>query len=259
MCGIFAYIGEQPLKLTTVISILKELEEDQLSVDKSPVGGHGAGIAVVQDGEIYLSKVGRKGSESPAENLLKNISGSWRFNEAKIIVGHVRRASKQFQQTIPYSECTQPYLTRCTGRYSIISVHNGFLKNYMELLRDFQLKHIFESEKVVLIDSEIFPHLMEELLLKYEDKERIENILFDKIEGNNTVLLLVCKKLCKEVYILHKGATRGLYVWKNNGNLLLCSRRHIVERYLRELASKLERVVEIKPRVADNLVFHLKL
>ena len=259
MCGIFAYIGLNPIPLEIVFKILSQLEVDQLPVDKSPVGGHGAGIAIITKNKIYFNKIGKENEISPANKLWEIIKNEWSIKEANIIIGHVRRASPKFNHTIKYKECTQPYIAKCTNKYTIISVHNGFLKNYEELKSKFKLKHKFESEKITLIDSEVYPHLMEELIINYGDNENTTNKLLELTIGNNTTAILAIKDKNISLHVIHKGATRGLYVWRNENTLLLCSRKHIIEENIGKQIEKLNLKIKINPKEKGEAKLYWKV
>ncbi|MCS7386861.1 MAG: hypothetical protein NDF55_09050 [archaeon GB-1867-005] len=249
MCGIFGYLSSQPLSINLALKVLEALEIDKLPIDKSPVGGHGAGISFIFDNKVYLYKVG--GNNSPAKNLEKIILNRCPIRESNIIIGHVRRASPQFSHTVKYMECTQPYIANCTEKFKVISVHNGFLRNYKEIKEKFKLKHIYESEKISFIDSEVFPHLMEELICHGVKESDLAVEIFRKIEGNNVASLLLIRNNKLRLFIIHKGATRGLYIWKNEqGDIIFSSRRHIIRDILSEVLQKgkYELIFHVEPK-----------
>lgn len=260
MCGILGYIGSIPISIDSCLDILKALEVEQLPIESSPIGGHGAGLLIYHDGELLLKKVGGD-SFSPVDMLRSMIYEGWRVNFSRIVFGHVRRASEVFKHTIPFKECTQPYVVNCHGKFTIVSVHNGFLKNYMDLKGKFKLKHKFESESISLIDSEIFPHLLEELILDYGDGFETVKILFDMIEGNNTVAMIVFFNNHISTYIVHKGLTRGLTVWRNNeGHILFSSRSYIIDKFAKNFLHENNFAIQtiIKPRVEGKFAEYYK-
>ncbi len=259
MCGIFAYIGLEPIQIKYVLKILSQLEVEKQPIDKTPVGGHGAGIAALHKNKLYFTKIGKGENESPTHKLQEIIESKWSIKEANIILAHVRRASKQFQHTIKYRECTQPYIANCTNQYTVISVHNGFIRNYLELKSKLKIKHNFESEKIELIDSEILPHLMEELLMEYGDNKETTSKLFTLINGNNTAAILTKKGTNASIHIIHKGATRGLYAWKNENTLILCTRQHIIKENIKEQVKELNEIIRIKPRENNEAKMHWKI
>ncbi|MEM2184647.1 MAG: hypothetical protein QXO99_05165 [Candidatus Methanomethylicia archaeon] len=256
MCGILGYIGFTPISIDSCLDILKALEVEQLPIESSPIGGHGAGLMVYDDGELFIEKVGGNGL-SPVDKLRNIIYSNWRINFSKIVLGHVRRASQVFERTIPFKECTQPYVVNCLGRFTIVSVHNGFLKNYLDIKANFKVEHKFESESITLIDSEIFPHFLEELISIYGDGIETARILFDHIEGGNTVAMMVFFDDYISLYIIHKGLTRGLALWRNDkGHLLFSSRSYIIDKFARGFIREnmFEIEVIIKPRVEGSFV-----
>ena len=256
MCGIIGYVGSTQLSIDSCLDILKALEVEQLPIESSPIGGHGAGLMVYDGFRILMEKVGGK-EASPVEDLRRIIYDSWKVNFSRVTLGHVRRASQVFTHTIPFKECTQPYIAECLGEFKVVSVHNGFLKNYLNLKGKLKYKHKFESESVALIDSEVFPHLLEELILDYGDSVETAKMLFESIEGGNTVAMMVFADGILSLYIVHKGVTRGLALWRNSlGHVLFGSRSYIVDKFargfLRENGFNLDFIV--KPRSEGNLV-----
>jgi len=227
-------MGHQPLPNIQALDLLQLLENEQEADEKNPVGGHGAGLAYLnKKGHITLMKVGGA-IDSPADHLrqqMKATSKSW----SHLILGHVRRASPEFDKTIPYTECTQPFKPACTATagFTILSVHNGYLQNYQQLKNQLTQKHRLESAKYTLIDSEVIAHLYEEQLAQTKDSTEAANSLHQQIEGNNTIVLVTTNGKEAHLHTIHKGKTRGLTVWTNpEGEVLLCSRENPVQRIL---------------------------
>ena len=118
---------------------------------KTPVGGYGAGIAVLLDDSNVLSEKVGKTSDSPARQLAEIVRP--KLPEARVLVGHVRFPSSEFLDTVKFKEAAQPYVETFDPEMTIVSAHNGRIENYMELKK--KLKgHIFESEKAKLVDSD---------------------------------------------------------------------------------------------------------
>jgi glucosamine 6-phosphate synthetase-like amidotransferase/phosphosugar isomerase protein len=233
MCGIFGFVLKKPIETTYALKVLQKLERHQYPNEPKPVGGYGAGIAVLtSSGTVLLEKVG-KVDGSPAENLLK----ACRFKEASVLVGHVRLPSPWFMETAHFKETAQPYIAQCFPGLKVVSAHNGNVANYRAIRERLGEKHIFESERVELIDSEVIPHLFEELLIEEGNHEDALNTLFSTIEGPNTVSLLQIEKGGLHLHFLHKGKTRGLTIWENEkGEVVFCSRK---EPLLEELGGML--------------------
>lgn len=220
MCGILGYFGSISIRLYTFLDILGDLEASQFHDEKSPVGGHGAGIVTFIK-SFEIEKVG-KNNGSPVAALKQMVSD----HELTRIIGHVRHASPAFEDTIAAAECTQPYLVGCLPHYEIVSVHNGFFKSYEKVKSEIDKEHEFESANKRLVDSDVIPHYLEFLLMKEKSVSSAVDLLYERLDGNgNAVAFWV--KLAKGHYLalLYKGRARGLYVWINKQDGLLFSSR----------------------------------
>ncbi|MDW8041047.1 MAG: hypothetical protein RMJ03_06505 [Nitrososphaerota archaeon] len=223
MCGIFGFVLRKPVEMAVVFEVLQRLEKHQYPNEKNPVGGYGAGVAVLtSSGEVLLEKTG-KVDGSPAE-YLSRICGVQR---ASVLIGHVRFPSPEFMDTAHLKETAQPYAVQCFSKLVVISAHNGYVANYEDLRKRLGAGHFFESErKATLIDSEVIPHFFEELLVAEENSSKALEGLFSTIEGNNTINLLQVKNGRLSLHLVHKGKTRGLHVWKNEvGEVVFSSRK----------------------------------
>ncbi len=140
-------------------------------------------------------KVG-KTNGSPVENLKLQLKET--AVGSRLFLGHVRRASPEFEKTIGHKECTQPYKPNCMHNFSFVSAHNGKVQNYLRLKKKLSSRHEFESEKIELVDSEVIPHLFEELLSNSKKPEKATHTLFDQVESTdkqgNTVAILGTNK-----------------------------------------------------------------
>ena len=135
MCGIVGYTGTQ----NAAPALLEGLHKLEYR------GYDSAGIAVLQDGSIAVSKVtGRiAGLAEKTENgaLLPGTTG----------IGHTRWAT----HGAPTEPNAHPH-TSNDGRFAV--VHNGIIENYMELREELTAKgYRFESET----DTEVVVHLVE--------------------------------------------------------------------------------------------------
>ena len=140
MCGIVGYTGTQNAA-PVLLEGLKKLEYR---------GYDSAGIAVLNDGRISISKVtGRiAGLAEKTEDgrLLSGVTG----------IGHTRWAT----HGAPTEPNAHPH-TSNDGRFAV--VHNGIIENYMELREELTRKgYHFESET----DTEVVVHLVE---MYYQD------------------------------------------------------------------------------------------
>jgi len=222
MCGIFGFALATSVPMVKVFKVLEKLEVHQYSQEPRPVGGYGAGVAILKDnGSLVFEKVGKVG-DSPARCLSEIL----KINEASVLVGHVRMPSPQFMETAKFKETAQPYITRCYGGLTVISTHNGSVTNYKEIREKLGEAHIFESEKVGLIDSEVIPHIFEELLREKQDADEALYTLFCALLGSSAIALLQVSKENACLHFVHKGKTRGLTIWTNERNeLIFCSRK----------------------------------
>ncbi len=136
MCGIVGYTGSQNAA-PILLDGLGKLEYR---------GYDSAGIAVLRDGSISLSKVtGRIAAlrEKTSDGaLLPGVTG----------IGHTRWAT----HGAPTDANAHPH-TSNDGKFAV--VHNGIIENYLELKQELQEKgYRFESET----DTEVVVHLLEE-------------------------------------------------------------------------------------------------
>lgn len=230
MCGIFGYFTRHHISIEKVVKLLEFLESHQYEGEKNPIGRHGAGICFLDEhGNMVIHK-----TDSLARHLLV---AEWGAKiRSRIILGHVRRASEDFLHTVGYPEATQPYKVNCFGFSEIISTHNGKVENYMEIRQSLSNRHYFQSEDGVgLVDSEVIPHLFEERLGICSDEVKAAKYTIDTLRGGNTVVIISEKKGIRTLHVLHKGKTRGMYVWKNKKKeIILCSRKEPVQHVLKE-------------------------
>ncbi|MDH7564568.1 MAG: hypothetical protein QHH24_06820 [Candidatus Bathyarchaeota archaeon] len=235
MCGIFGFALTKPIHLTKTFRLLEALETHQYPQEPRPVGGFGAGIAILQqDSTVFMKKVG-KVNGSPARKLSESIKTA----EASVLIAHVRMPSPEFMATAHCMETAQPYIATCNPNLTVVSAHNGKVGNYQEIRNGLCKEHFFDSEKIQLIDSEIIPHCYEELL----KQEGMANKALDKLcmilQGSNTISLLQLSKNKATLHLVHQGKSRGLTVWKNDENeVVFCSRREPLEKEFGEILRK---------------------
>jgi len=236
MCGIFGFVMKKPVSMAKVFRVLQKLEVSQYRPEeKRPVGGYGAGVAVLlDDGSILSEKVG-KVADSPAGQLAEMMRA--KLTEASVLIGHVRFPSAEFLDTAKFKEATQPFVERFEPELTIASAHNGRVENYLELRKKLN-GHVFESEKVGLVDSEVIPHYFGEILNEAEDVDEAVYELTCTLKGKNvgSVALLHVNSESAFLHLIHKGWSRGLIVWANEKNeVVFCSRPEPVVEELKEV------------------------
>jgi glucosamine 6-phosphate synthetase-like amidotransferase/phosphosugar isomerase protein len=222
MCGIFGFALRQAVSMAKVFEVLEKLEVHQYPLETKPVGGFGAGTAVLtSNGSIVLEKVG-KVAGSPA----KHLSTIVKADEVSVLVGHVRYPSPQFMETAKFRETAQPYVAKCFSGLQVVSVHNGFVENYLQIREKLGGGHVFESSEVGFVDSEVVPHFFEHLLKESASVDEALDLFFNGVEGSSTVGLLHVAREGVFLHFVHKGKTRGLRVWVNDkGEVVFCSRK----------------------------------
>jgi len=254
MCGIFGFILKEPLSMNKVFEILKKLETSKYPGEAEPVGGYGAGIAIMlPDGDVISEKVG-KTADSPVAQLEEIIKNMKRMNAkvdaASVLLGHVRFPSPENMGTVKFKETAQPYVEHFEQNLTIVSAHNGRVENFKELKTKLKT-HVFESEKVGLIDSEIIPHYFGEMLNELENSDAAVYELFSVLKGSNVAALLQIDEENAFIHLIYKGKARGLTVWTNDkGEVIFSSRAAPVEEELKSLLAieKFERKISINPK-----------
>jgi len=137
MCGIVGYIGNESA-VSIIISGLEKLEYR---------GYDSAGIAVIEDGKVEVSRARGKLSE-----LKKVLETRTEGRQGTIGIGHTRWAT----HGKPSENNAHPH---SAGRVSLI--HNGIIENYIEL-RDELIKAGVEFSSET--DTEIAAHLLSAFL-----------------------------------------------------------------------------------------------
>ena len=208
-----------------VFKTLQRLETNKLPEEPSPVGGYGAGVAVLlEDGTVLVEKVG-KVDDSPALRLSEIV----KMKKASVLLGHVRMPSPEFMKTAKFKETAQPYVVERDPSLTVASVHNGKMENYREIRKKLDKSHVFESEKYELIDSEVIPHFFEDILIEKSDANQALYEFFCALQGPNAAAILQTGPEESFIHLIHRGKTRGLTVWTNDRNeLIFCSRKALL-------------------------------
>ncbi len=230
--------------------VLEKLEVSKYPDENLPVGGYGAGIVVLlDDGGVFSEKVG-KTTDSPVAQLADIVKP--KLLEAKILISHVRYPSLEFMDTVQFKETAQPYIENFEPELTLVSAHNGRIENYADI-RDKLGTHVFESEKIRLIDSEIIPHYFGALLEETGNGDQAAHALMDSLKGKTvgSIALLQLDEENQILYLLHKGWSRGLTVWTNDKDeVIFCTRPEPVKEELKEMLSErcFKEKVMIKPK-----------
>jgi glucosamine 6-phosphate synthetase-like amidotransferase/phosphosugar isomerase protein len=227
MCGIFGFKLNKPIPLAKVFGLLEKLEVHQYARETNPVGGYGAGMAILNpDGSLLIEKIGKAGDVSPVKKLAKLV----KIDEAQVLMGHVRMPSPQFMETARFRETAQPYVAACHKGLTVVSAHNGYIENYETLREKLGKEHVLESETIGLVDSEVIPHCFEETLKANADVDEAIYTLQNTLEGRMAISMLQIGARGVFLHLIHKGRTRGLTVWTNSvGEFVFCSRKEPLE------------------------------
>jgi glucosamine 6-phosphate synthetase-like amidotransferase/phosphosugar isomerase protein len=249
MCGIFGFVLKNPVHVPIIFRVLQKLEVSQYPEETKPVGGYGAGVAVMlNDGNILLEKVGKVDDGSPAAHLAQIMEP--KLSEISVLIGHVRYPSPEFMATASLKEAAQPYVGQFEPKLTIVSAHNGTVENYKELQE--RLKgHVFESAKAGFVDSEIIPHYFSELINETESTDEALYKLLYTLQGSNAISMFHLDEENAFLHLIHKGKTRGLTVWANEKDeVIFCSRPEpVIEEFERLLArDKFKEKISIKWR-----------
>lgn len=253
MCGIFGFILRKPMSMGKVFKTLKKLETSRYPDETDTLGGYGAGIALMlPGGGVIVEKVG-KITGSPVmklEEILKNKTiMNAKITRASILLGHVRFPSSEHFDTVKYREAAQPYVGSFKSKLTVVSIHNGKVENFDSLKAKVE-KHIFESEKLGFIDSEVIPHYFGELLSETGNQDVAVYELFSTLQGSgNAVALLQVDEENAFLHLIYKGKAEGLTVWTNDrGEVIFCSRSEPVEEVFKELLA----IDKFKEKVVIN-------
>jgi glutamine phosphoribosylpyrophosphate amidotransferase len=221
--------------MTKVFRVLEKLEVHQYPQEPLPLGGYGAGVALLlEDGNVLVEKIG-KVEESPAKKLAEMV----KVDKISVLISHVRMPSPEFMKTAKYKETTQPYVVEREPKLTVASVHNGKIENYKEIRKTLSSAHVFESEKFELIDSEVIPHFFEETLSEKEEVTETLYSFFCALKGSGAIAILQLGEEDSFLHLLHKGKTRGLTVWANDMNeVIFSSRKEVPTEELGKLLSK---------------------
>ncbi len=165
MCGIVGFCGKNEAA-PIVFEALKRVEYR---------GYDSGGISTLHQGTLICKKDTGKLNEIETKNHLSALPGL-------IAIGHTRWATHggvTIANAHPHCDCN--------NRISV--VHNGTIDNYQELRRDLSLSgHTLVSET----DTEVIPHLLEEMVKKGLPLEKAVPAVASKLEGAYAFLAISC-------------------------------------------------------------------
>lgn len=157
MCGIVCYKGDRNAS-KIILEGLRKLEYR---------GYDSAGIATVGNPSIKISK-----GEGTIDNVLE------RELDGNTGIGHTRWATHgEVNETNAH-----PHTNHEDSEKDVAVVHNGIIENYSELKKEIG-EHLFESET----DTEVIPHLIEQVLEETQDLKQVCEKVMDKLEGSYAV------------------------------------------------------------------------
>ena len=170
MCGIFGCILNDEAAAPVIHAALKRLEYR---------GYDSVGEATIYDGKLYVKKDQGKIDEVHMVRNLDDLPGS-------LGVGHTRWAT----HGAPLEVNAHPHLD-CSGQIAV--VHNGIIENFAELRLELENHgHVFKSKT----DTEIMPHLIEEILKNNSSLSLAEGVLeaVKKLQGSYSIAVISSKE-----------------------------------------------------------------
>jgi len=252
MCGIFGYVAYEDIDFKSAVRGLWAIEEDQsIEPHGLSIGKSGAGLLIYWGDKWLLRQARAIGS--PCVNIavkLEEEFGELTQLYSNIYIGHVRGVYDEYWwDTLKYFEYLQPYIVSCNPNVKVISSHAGNVTNLSEIRSELSSEHrLATEEKGKICGSEVLAHYFDMLVNAYGVDKALD-ILFDKVEGNNTAAFMVIGKDVKLAF-MHKGATEGFVLWENGkGGIVYASRYSSVMSKIGDLLTKLgfEKKVEIRP------------
>ncbi|MGB8779469.1 MAG: glutamine--fructose-6-phosphate transaminase (isomerizing) [Candidatus Bathyarchaeia archaeon] len=170
MCGIFGCILKDEAAAPVIHAALKRLEYR---------GYDSVGEATIHEGKLYVKKDQGKIDEVHILHNLDDLPGS-------LGVGHTRWAT----HGAPLQVNAHPHVD-CSGQIAV--VHNGIIENFAELRLELENHgHVFKSKT----DTEIIPHLIEEILKNNSSLSLAEAVLeaVKKLQGSYSIAVISSKE-----------------------------------------------------------------
>lgn len=199
MCGIFGTITTGEASENTAVELATVLPQiEQLFTESLSRGSEAAGIAVLQNSEVYLAKTSNQAkqflSSSTYQKTIKNIGNK----PVQAVIGHARLATNG---TVHKHKNNQPVVSQSKR---VIGVHNGIITNCQEIYR--RTLRVGTGRKKTSsaqpeLDTQILLDYMEALLLRSESQStqhksidlRIHKIIAQvlaEIEGTANLALI---------------------------------------------------------------------
>jgi len=175
MCGIFAEFRKQGHVNQHILDGLKALEYR---------GYDSWGVAVIAQS--------KKTSLAFEKHIGKISQSELCVSQSLVGVGHTRWATHggvTEENSHPHADCSK----------NIAVVQNGIIENYLEIKANLKKKHTFRSQT----DTEIFSHLVEELIEKHDFFDAVR-LAFQQVKGWNAVIVL--NGMTKEIVAVRKGS-----------------------------------------------------
>jgi glucosamine--fructose-6-phosphate aminotransferase (isomerizing) len=205
MCGIFGYIGKRDDAAQIVFGGLKTLEYR---------GYDSWGIAVKNQGKLEVDKETGKLPESLPKSSRVN-------HHTSLALGHTRWATHggvTVENAHPHLDCDK----------NIAVVHNGIIENFQELKNQLIAQgHRFHSET----DSEIVPHLIEQLMKEGKGFTTAVRDAFNKLAGMNAIVVAYAPS--KEIIAAKNGSPLCIGIGKDE--LFIASDAAGISEYTKEV------------------------
>ena len=174
MCGIVGCAGRGDRTLATLLHGLDKLEYR---------GYDSAGVALSGAGD-RLDIVKRAGELDALRSALDTAADGGAVPSGTVGVGHTRWSTHG-----PPTDANAHPHQDCAGEVAV--VHNGIIENYQSLRDELTERgHTFQSET----DTEVVPHLIEELLGEARDPDAVEAAVREavaRLEGSFAVVVTV--------------------------------------------------------------------
>jgi glucosamine--fructose-6-phosphate aminotransferase (isomerizing) len=163
VCGIVGVVQKRGEVAPFLHQALKRLEYR---------GYDSVGLTTIYEGKLHTKKDKGKIDEVHKRLNLDDLPG-------KMGIGHTRWAT----HGVPSLVNAHPHFD-CNNRVAV--VHNGVIDNFMKLRKELKKNHEFESET----DTEVIPHMIEDLLEQgYDLKEAVAEVT-TRIDGTYAIVAM---------------------------------------------------------------------